>query len=433
MSIAARASYVMKSANKRPTRSSSQAASGGARVLALRALRAWADGASHTVAEAIDALRASGPDAALARELALGAMAQRRLYDHLSDRFLKPGRQSDTLRDCLRIMAHQLFALDRIPPHAAVGECVQALRVMGEPMLTGVANAVGRKLAALRQAERHGDGPLGRLAPADIPTSVGVRYSLPDDLVNDLRSVLPHEDSEACFAALNHLPPLCTRTRPGCAPLPGHPLRTEGEWSWWEDPAEALALVGDGRCTVQDRAQGEVAEICRVRPGERVLDLCAAPGGKARALLDLHADVTLADASLSKVQELAKDGDFNRRVVVQDGFRPAFAPGSFDCVVVDAPCSNSGVLARRPEARWRYDHAHLTALQKIQTRLIRSAADLVAADGRLVYATCSLSPRENQAITHRLDGWRILAERVSWPDAWQLGGYACLLVRSTAS
>ena len=430
MSTTARAFYVMKSANKPLTKSRPQSATGGARVLALRALRAWAEGASHTVAEAIDALHVSGPDAALAREIALGAMAQRRLYDHLADRFLKPGRQSETLRDCLRIMAHQLFALDRIPPHAAVGESVQALRSMGEPMLTGVANAVGRKLAAMRQEERHGDGPLGRLAEADIPASVGIRYSLPDELVNDLRPVLPHEDSNACFAALNHLPPLCTRARPGCLPLPGHPLRVEGDWAWWEDPAEALALVEDGRCTVQDRAQGEVAEICRVRPGDRVLDLCAAPGGKARALLDLHADVVLADASPSKVRDLARDPDFKNRLIVQDGFRPAFAAGSFDVVVVDAPCSNSGVLARRPEARWRYDRTHLSALEKIQKRLLRTAADLVADDGRLVYATCSLSPRENQAITHQLDGWRILAERVSWPDAWQLGGYACLLIRS---
>ena len=301
----------------------------------MRALRTWAEGATNTVAEALDGLRATGPDAALARELALGAMAQRRLYDHLSDRFLRPGRQSDLLRDCLRVMAHQLFALDRIPPHAAVGESVQALRSAGEPQLTGVANAVGRKLAALRQAERTGPGPLGRLAAADIPTELGIRHSLPDALIDDLRSVWPHADEDACLAALNHLPPLCTRTRPGCAPLPGHPLRTEGEWSWWEDPAEALALVTEGRCMVQDRTQGEVAEITRVRPGERVLDLCAAPGGKTRALLDRQADVIAADSNLAKVHLLAKDPALRQRLVVQDGMRPAFAPGSFDVVVVD--------------------------------------------------------------------------------------------------
>lgn len=395
----------------------------------MRALRTWAEGSADTVGEAITALRIDGPDASLARELALGAIAHRRLYDHLADRFLRPGRQSEALRDCLRIMAHQLFALDRIPPHAAVGESVQSLKSAGEPMLAGVANAVGRKLAALRQEERNGDGPLGRLAPADIPSEPGIRHSLPDALIDDLRQVFPHADEEACLAALNHLPPLCTRTRPGCAPLPGHPLRTDGDWSWWQDPAEAIALVGEGRCTVQDRAQGEVAEIARIRPGDRVLDLCAAPGGKAKALLDLHAQVFAADANVAKVRDLADDVALRPRLIVQDGLRPAFAPGSFDVVVVDAPCSNSGVLARRPEARWRYDRPHLVALEKLQKRLLRSAAELVKADGRLVYATCSLSPRENQAITHRLDGWRILAERLTWPDAWQLGGYACLLVR----
>ncbi len=406
------------------------------RRMAVEALLAWTTGRTDTVAAALEGTPRT-PDGALARELALGAVIWQRLYDHLADRFLRGTRQPEVLRVVLRILAHQLFALDRIPPHAAVGESVQVLRLLGEKHLVPVANAVGRKLAALRQEERFGDGPCGRLATADVPASPGIRHSLPDLLVDDLRAVLPCEDLDQALAALNHVPPLCTRTRPGCAPLIGRSIvRNEGDWTWWEDPAEAIALVDDRRCVVQDRTQGEVAEIARIRPGDRVLDLCAAPGGKTRALLDLQAEVLAGDISRTKLQELSADGEANGelrgRLVVQDGIRPAFAPGSFDVVVVDAPCSNSGVVARRPEARWRYDRARQGSLEQLQRKLIRAGAELVAPDGRLVYSTCSLTPRENQGIAHRLDGWRILAERLTWPGPWQLGGYACLLVRSAA-
>ena len=353
-------------------------------------------------------------------------MTWARLYDALADRFLTPGRQPPALRWALRLMAHQLFALDRIPVHAAVDETVEALRDQGERHLVGVANAVGRKLGSIRLEQRVSEGPLGRLAEDLIPTALAVRHSLPDLLVDDLRAVLPGEDAEGAYAQLNHLPPLCTRTRPGADLIGRSIIRREGPWTWWEDPAEALALVKDGRCVVQDRAQGEVSEMARVRPGERVLDLCAAPGGKSRALIDAGARVFAADVSRAKVRELVAD----LPAIVQDGCRPAFAPGSFDLVLVDAPCSNSGVLARRPEARWRYDRSRLGSLEVLQKKLIRAGAELVAADGRLLYSTCSLAPRENQLIAQRLDGWRVLAERLTWPGPWHLGGYACLLVRS---
>ncbi len=398
----------------------------------MEALLSWTSGRTDTVASALEGASRT-PDGALARELAIGAVIWQRLYDHLTDRFLRGTRQPDVLRVVLRIMAHQLFALDRIPPHAAVGESVQILRFLGEKHLVPVANAVGRKLAGLRQEARFGEGPCGRLSAADIPTSPGLRHSLPDLLIDDLRAALPGEDLDAALAALNHVPPLCTRTRSGCSPLIGRSiLRNEGDWTWWEDPAEALALVNDRRCVVQDRTQGEVAEIARIRPGDRVLDLCAAPGGKTKALHDLQAMVVAADISRTKLKSMA-DAESAGRLIVQDGVRPAFAPGSFDVVVIDAPCSNSGVLARRPEARWRYDRMRQASLEQIQRKLIRAGAELVAPSGRLVYSTCSLTPRENQGITHLLDGWRILAERVTWPGPWQLGGYACLLVRTTPS
>lgn len=371
-----------------------------------------------------------GPDAGLARELILGCVANARLYDALSARFLRPGPQADTLLVALRIAAHQLLALDRVPPHAALGTAVEALKAAGAPGLAGVANAVGRRLAGLRQDERSCEGPLGRLAIDDRPESEAVRHGLPDLLLADLASAIDEPRDER-LAALNRRPELCTRTRPG-APQPtgASVLKRDGPWTWWGDPREALSgAVADGRCVVQDRSQGRVADAvlatAKARPGDVVLDLCAAPGGKSLALQDAGLVVVSADIAPAKVAEMP----WSLPRVVSDGLRPAFC-GGFEVVVVDAPCSNTGVLGRRPEARLRYDRRHRDELIALQRRLLRSAAGLVAPGGRLVYSTCSVVPAENQGVAHALDGWRLLGEHTAWPDRWGGGGYHAVLLRS---
>ncbi|MBA3685451.1 MAG: RsmB/NOP family class I SAM-dependent RNA methyltransferase, partial [Planctomycetes bacterium] len=248
-------------------------------------------------------------------------------------------------------------------------------------------------------------------------------------LVRDLAAQLG-DQPDAALAALNRQPHLCTRRRAG-RPLPrGRSLlREDGEWQWWSDPHEVLSgPVADGLCAVQDRTQGHPVEIARPRPLELVLDLCAAPGGKALALADVGCRVIAADLMASRLATMR--AQLPGRLVANDGRTPALAEGAFDLVLVDAPCSNTGVLARRPEARWRYDDQHLASLADLQRELLASAARLVAHDGRMVYATCSVSPRENQAIAHSLPGWRLLGERSTWPDEWQAGGYAALLVRA---
>lgn len=371
----------------------------------------------------------AGADAGLARELILGAVTHARLYDHLAARFLRPGAQPVELTIALRIAAHQILALDRIPPHAAVSTVVEALRTCRAPHLTGVANAVGRRIAGLRQEARTGPGPLGRLAIDDQPTSAAVRHGLPDLLLQDLAPVLD-EPAEARLAALNQRPELCTRTRPGAPQTTGASiLRREGPWTWWGDPHEALrGPVADGRCVVQDRSQGRVADAvlttAKARPGDVVLDLCASPGGKSLAMIDAGLVVVANDVAPAKVQAMAACP----LRAAGDGLAPPYA-GGFEIVLVDAPCSNTGVLARRPEARRRYDRRHRDGLIDLQGRLLRSAAALVAPGGRLVYSTCSVAPPENQGVAHALDGWRLLGEHTAWPDGWEAGGYYAVLLR----
>ena len=396
------------------------------RAVALTALLDLEANRCATLSESLDAAVLEPRDRGLARELALGAERFAILYDCLADRFLRPGRQPAELRAALRLGAHQLFALDRIPVHAAVGTTVGALRALAQPHLAGVANAVLRRLSELRQ-ERGGEGPQGRLLPADLPDQLWQRHALPKALVDDLASVVPGPGEEP-WAALNRVAPLCTRTRPGIAPVVGRSIvKREGPWTWWDDPEEALAgPVADGRAVVQDRAQGEAITLARVRPYELVADICAAPGGKSRAMLEQGAVVISADIDKEKCAEM---GDGGLAALRQHGCGLALTPGAFDLVVVDAPCSNTGVLARRPEAKRRYTKSATTSLAGIQARLLASATQLARPDGRVLYATCSLVPAENQGVAHQLPGWRVLAEKLHWPDAWQAGGYACLLVR----
>lgn len=401
------------------------------RSAALRILLALHGGAIDDLAGWPPADSPLAPrDAALARELALGACTHARLYDWLADLFLRPGEQPPPLRLALRVTAHQLFALDRVPPHAAVACTAAMLREADAPHLAAVGNAVARRLSDLRLPERLGPGPLGRLHPGDHPADAAVRHSLPQTLLDDLAATVPPGD-ESALAALNLRPHLCTRTRPG-APSPSGAsiLRRDGPWTWWGDPHEALhGPVADGRCVVQDRSQGRVADLvlgtARARHGDLVLDLCASPGGKALALRDAGLTVIAADRNLAKAA--AMPASLPR--LVSDGLAPALA-GGFEVVLVDAPCSNSGVFGRRPEARLRYDIRHRDRLVDLQRRLLASASGLVAPGGRLVYATCSVAPPENQGMAHHLPGWRLLGEHTAWPDAWQGGGYCAVLLRT---
>ena len=400
-----------------------------ARLSAWCLIDDWLMGRCERIADGIIGT-AGGRDVALARELALGVVRWQRLYDALTAPLLRPGDQPRALRIALRLLCHQLFALDRIPARAAVHATVAAAKTAGAGHLAGVVNAVGRRLAELVLPERQGDGPLGRLAREYWPRLPGECHSLPDLLVNHLAACMP-DQAHISLAALNLMPPLCTRTRPGRpSPRGAGIIRQEGEWTWWSDPHLALSgPVADGLCVVQDHAQGEVLAAARVRPGERVLDLCAAPGGKSLAFADAGCRVVAADVNPHRLPRLKANLTGAASLILADGLRPALADRAFDLVLVDAPCSNSGVLGRRPEARWRYTRETLAGLEELQRALLSSSAALVAEGGRLIYSTCSLSPCENQQLAQSLPGWRLLSERLTWPDAWQGGGYVAVLVR----
>lgn len=397
-----------------------------------------------------------GRDAALARELVHGALRFGLLYDAVMDRLLTRPDPPPALRRALRLAAHQILGMDRIPPHAVGASTGSLLRWAGSERLVGVANAVVRKL--LSQL-REGDAPWERLPPNLLPADRGKRFALPPAFVRHLRDAGEDVGDER-LASCSLCPPLATRSAPGVTlePQPGM-LRQEGAWTWWSDPAAAISgPVAQGLAVVQDPSQAAAVALAGEVQGQVVLDCCAAPGGKSIALAEAGARVIAADRQLARLRPLqrqlaqrqglaadaADDGpaapdtpkaqrselSHLPRLLVADARQASLAP-VFDLVVVDAPCSNSGVWGRRPEARYRYTADNLRSLGELQSSILRSAAELVKPGGALLYATCSLSPEENQHQAQRVPGMRMERQRTHWPSPWQSGGYACLLRRDS--
>ncbi len=287
----------------------------------------------------------------------------RRACDFLVDRFLLQAPEPE-IRTLLRLGAYQLHFAG-VAPHAAVSATVALAPLRAR----GFVNAVLRKVAA---------------APVEWPDDA-TRLSYPDWIIDRLTAELGSTDALAALEQMNQ-------------------------------PASATDR-GDGY--VQDLASQWVASAVGAQPGEVVLDVCAAPGGKATALAADGAFVVAADLHPGRVELITQNV---RRlhatvgVLVADGRHPPFPPSCFDRVLVDAPCSGLGVLRRRADARWRIALADLEQLVVLQQELIDAAVPLVRPGGMLVYSVCTLI--EAESIGHRFPaGWEPLGRpTVAWHD-----------------
>ena len=327
-----------------------------ARRIAIEALIAVDDGARAN--EVAPALLASSDletrDRHLVTELVYGTCRMRRACDWLTDRHTR-GPIDREVRAALRVGAYQI-AWTRIPPHAAVSATVDEVRGRGR----SVVNAVLRRVASEVSA--------GLVTWPDRATQL----SYPDWIVDQLCRDLGRERAFAALSAMN-------------------------------EPAAATARP-DGY--IQDRASQMVAGYLPVGEGGRVLDLCAAPGGKATAMA--HAGpalVVASDLSLRRARVTAGNarrlGTSRVATVVADGLRPPYRPGRFDVVLVDAPCTGLGVLRRRPDARWRVQPEDVARLAELQKGLLSEARALVRPGGVLAYSVCTLTAAETAAV----DNW----------------------------
>lgn len=372
----------------------------------------------------------TGRDAAFATELTHGTIRLRGTYDAILGHLSKGGldRIDPPVLDALRLGTHQLLGM-RVASHAAVTTTVDLVRRHVGHKPTGFANALLRKvgqrdLAAWLDVVTAGLGADEALA---------VRTSHPVWIVRALREAVGEVDLAALLAADNVPPKVTLVARPGlCAPadLPGEPglLSPFARILDGGDPGD-IPQVRDGRAGVQDEGSQMVAITLAEAPlagsDAAWLDLCAGPGGKA-ALLGALAAQRGAGLVANEVQahraDLVRQGVRALRnvdVVSHDGREGPWEAGSFDRVLVDAPCTGLGALRRRPESRWRRAESDLQALVPLQRDLLTRALELVRPGGVVVYATCSPHRAETvgvlDAVTAGLDDIVVEATHQWWP------------------
>jgi 16S rRNA (cytosine967-C5)-methyltransferase len=436
-------------------------------VLSAVAAGAYADGALE---RELQRQPLTGQDRALATELAYGAIRQRRLLDAWLDQLGKvpAERQPPKLRWLLHLGLYQLLASDRVPASAAVSTSVELAKRGGLARLAPVVNGLLRSF--LRQQEAGG----GLVLSADPALALAQRQSLPDWLAQALLTWLQAPQAEAFAVACNQPPNLDLR----CNPLRGSRDQLLADLRAAGVAAEPLAglpqglvlggrsgdlrqLPGyaEGRWCVQDRSAQRIAPLLDPQPGERILDACAAPGGKSTHLAELMGDrgeVVALDRSAARLQRVGRNlerlgltciqtrvGDGTHLAgkpeptPSQAGDEPGASPpgpgagdddwwqGGFDRILVDAPCSGLGTLARHADARWRVGPAAIDDLVLLQRQLLEGLAPLLRPGGRLVYATCTVHPRENgeliAAFLAAHPHWRLLESWQLWPGQGPAG------------
>ena len=298
------------------------------------------------------AARLDARDAALASQIVFGVLRFRAQLDFLIAHYSGRARRLDfEVRSALRMGLFQLRYLDRVPPHAAVAESVALVSRARKASAKGFVNAV------LRKAGRE---------PVAWPDR-GVELSCPEWLLARWdRHYGPGVGEAVARAAL-------------------------------EEP-ETYVRISPAGPRVQDIGSQSIVPLLELQPGQRFLDLCAAPGNKTAHALEAGVRAVACDRSLRRLLPMA---DLGADLVVLDGTQPLPFSRPFDRILVDAPCSGTGTLGRNPEIKWRLAEGDLSSFQDRQAALLSQALASLTPDGLLVYSTCSLEPEENEQVVAR--------------------------------
>lgn len=328
-------------------------------------------------------------DRALARRLAYGAVQRARTLDHAIDRLgRRPVRKLDPpVRAALRLGGYQLAFMDGVPRYAAVNESVELVRSARLERAVSFTNAVLRRLA-------EGARPLVESLPDGTAEEAALRHSYPDWVAETWWRDLGPEEARALMAAQNEEPETAVRLVRGAVEGREDPVIPG---AWIVDRVDEQALA-EGRIWPQSRGSQLVGHVVGSVPGERTLDLCAAPGGKAAMLagevVAVEVDEARAEQLEANVRRLGADGV---RVVRADGRDLPRDLDGFDRALVDAPCSGLGVLASRPDLRWRAE-----PLPELQRELLRAAVERTRPGGTVVYSTCTINREENEDVVDEI-------------------------------
>jgi 16S rRNA (cytosine967-C5)-methyltransferase len=384
-----------------------------ARDVAFRVVRRVADGAYADRAFRAEARRArlEGADRAFAQQLAYGTVQRRLTLDYviarLSDRPL--GKLDPPLLDALRLGIYQLLFMGSVPDHAAVAETVE---------LAKAAKGAGYKFAnaVLRRATREARRIYDAIGDAD-PAAAAIRHSHPQWLVELWWGALGRDATLALLEADNRPSEDAIRVNTLAADPPavaaeipathGDPELPEALVLDEPFDVEGSDLFAEGGITPQSRGSMLVARTLDPQPGEAVLDMCAAPGTKtthAAALMSGKGQITAIEVNSSRLDELRAYCERMHATSVEVILEDArLVNGQFDRVMLDAPCSNLGTLARRPDARWRKTPEQVDELARLQSELLDAAAAATKPGGTLVYSVCTISPQEG---THQIDAFK---------------------------
>jgi 16S rRNA (cytosine967-C5)-methyltransferase len=389
-----------------------------ARLAAFEILLRVEEGAYATVLLAAKEEELKPLDRALCHELVMGVLRRQLWLDRLIEYYAnrKVAELDAAVRIVLRLGLYQLRFLSRVPASAAVNESVNLVYFARLRSAAGLVNAVLRR--ATREPEADPTSNIN-----DALERVAVSVSHPLWLIERWTKAFGAAEA-AAFAAANNEPApnafrvvssrareaeVCESLRQAGAELvPSQVAR--GAWRITGAGSLLAELVADGKVYLQDEASQLVAQVLEVRPGQRVLDLCAAPGSKTTQIAghwpnsaveapiivasDLHEHRLRTVISAAKLQESS-----NINCLVLDGLKPLpLAESAFDRVLVDAPCSGTGTLRRNPEIRWRISPADILDLSRRQQQLLFNAARVVKPGGRLIYSTCSIEPDENEDV-----------------------------------
>jgi len=350
------------------------------------------------------------------------------------------GKVRKRLRPVLRWGTCQALYMQGLPDAAAVDVCVRYARRRFGRHQGAYVNAVLRNITAVIRA--------GSVEPLLAAAPLHVRLGLGPELVRRWEKRFPPDELADLAGVLQQNAPLTVRLRAG-APVPSDPdslacLRLPdwaGDASFYiSTDAHALfrsAEFARGDFYVQDPSTAMAPRMLDVQPGERVADLCAAPGGKSVMLaeaLGRAGMLACADRSCRRMRRVRENlaGD-DACLIVADAARAPFERGSFDAVLLDVPCSNTGVIRRRPDVRWRFSTRQLRELVDLQRRILAESAGLLRPGGRIVYSTCSIEPEENgeqvRWLTEGGTPLRLVTERELLPCKTHDGAYAALLIR----
>lgn len=358
-------------------------------------VRVFDEGAYADRAFAGEAAGLDARDRAFAQRIAYGAIQRARTLDHAVEEI--GGRSLPALdvpvRAALRLGAYELAYLGGVPARASVNEAVELVRAAGAGRATGLVNAVLRRVAEQIR-------PLLAALPEDTPEQAALKHSYPDWIAETWWREWGGDETLELMRAQN-------------------------------EPAEtAVRVVGTGGARVVDRIEPEWLEQGLVWPqsrgsqlaglavgaqaGERVLDLCAAPGGKATQLAERAAEVVAVELHPGRARELEENarrlGAHNITVVNADARELPAELTDFDRVLVDAPCSGLGVLASRPDLRWRAQ-----PLPELQLDLLRVAAERVRPGGTVTYSVCTIAAAENEKVVEA-SGLEVEPLEEEWPE-----------------